>query len=371
MKDSTPGKWEYREHTKVKHILLEKYLTAWIPILGKHNPTICYFDSFAGRGEYTDGTLGSPLIALKVADEQAKHFSKLTCFFIEKDPDNFKNLEDVLSREQPNIRNWHKLDVKTRNGEFANVVNGIFQSVREGYILVPSFFFVDPFGFSGIPFETVIKILSNPKTEVFFTFMSRDMARFIELPELKGTFSNLFGTDKWKSIAASSQGQPREIALISLYREQLHNLAGVKYSLAFRVCMSGKEQTLYYLVHATNNFKGHSVMKTIMFNQSAQGNFAYLGPQDTAARIQLKLFDINSIEELRTYLLERFRGKTITYDNIQQEICMPWYSEPPYIDKQYRDALTQLERDGMVTVNRITSKTQRGLSKDDRIAFRP
>jgi len=27
-KDSAPEKWEYKEHTKVKHILLEKYLAA-------------------------------------------------------------------------------------------------------------------------------------------------------------------------------------------------------------------------------------------------------------------------------------------------------------------------------------------------------
>lgn len=28
LKDSAPEKWEYRKHTKVKHILLEKYLSA-------------------------------------------------------------------------------------------------------------------------------------------------------------------------------------------------------------------------------------------------------------------------------------------------------------------------------------------------------
>ena len=90
LKDSAPEKWEYREHTRVKHILLEKYLTAWIPILGKYNSRICYFDGFAGRGEYTtDGTLGSPLIALKVADRLSGYFGKVICFFIEKD-ENYK-----------------------------------------------------------------------------------------------------------------------------------------------------------------------------------------------------------------------------------------------------------------------------------------
>ena len=367
MKDSALEKWEYREHTKVKHILLEKYLAAWILILGKYNPRICYFDGFAGRGEYIDGTLGSPLIALKIADKLSGYFGKLICFFIEKDEDNFENLKEILKREEPNFKNWQKIEAEIKNDEFANVIDGIFNNMKKGYTLVPSFFFIDPFGFSGIPFPIIIRILSNPKTEVFFTFMVRDIARFTRLPELEETFNSLFGTDKLQSILSSSQ-KP-EGALITLYREQLHEVAKVKYSWAFRVCTSEKMQTLYYLVHATNSFKGHSIMKNIMFNQSARGNFAYLGPQDVTARFQMKLFDINSIEELQKLLLERFEGRTITYDKIQEEICIPWYSEPPYINKHYNQALKSLEKEGKIGVDRITSRTQRGLSGDDEITF--
>jgi len=367
MKDSSPEKWEYREHTRVKHILLGKYLKVWITALGKYNPKICYFDGFAGRGEYTDGTLGSPLIALKLADDLSNHFDKLICYFIEKDQENFKNLEEVLKREVPNIKSRGKIDVRKENDEFANVIDGIFKNIETGHILLPSFFFVDPFGFSGIPFHIITKILSNPKTEVFFTFMVRDIARFIQLSELGETFNILFGTPDWKGILTSSQGQ--EIALINLYREQLHKIAKVKYSWAFRVCTSEKVQTLYYLIHATNNLKGHSVMKDIMFNQSAQGNFDYLGPQDIAARLQMRLFDINSIEELKKLLLDRFRGRTITYDKIQEEICTPWYSEPPYVNTHYNRALKELEAEDKSRVVRVKSKTPRGLGGEDIISF--
>ncbi|GAI54928.1 unnamed protein product, partial [marine sediment metagenome] len=165
------------------------------------------------------------------------------------------------------------------------------ENMEKGHVLIPSFFFVDPFGFSGIPFRIITRILSHPGTEVFFTFMVRDIARFIQLPELEETFNSLFGTDKWKSILASSQ-KP-EVALIDLYREQLHEVAKAKYSWPFKVYTSEKVQTLYYLLHATNNYKGHSIMKEIMFNQSALHNFAYLGPQDVAARSQMKLFEID------------------------------------------------------------------------------
>jgi len=374
MKNSALEKWEYREHTRVKHILLGKYLAAWIPILGKYNRRICYFDTFAGRCEYasekTGNTIqtGSPLIALKIADKLSGYFSKLICFFIEKDKDNFKNLENVVEREKSNIKNWGKIEVIKENDEFANVADEISQYLEnEKSILAPSFFFLDPFGFSGIPFRIITKVLSNPKTEVFFTFMVRDIARFIKLPELEDTFNNLFGTNSWKSILTSPQ-KP-EMALINLYREQLHKAANVKYSWAFRVCSSEKVETLYYLIHATNNLKGHSIMKDIMFKQSAQGNFAYLGPQDITARYQMKLFDINSIEDLEKYLMERFKGETIAYGKIQEEVCIPWYLEPPYTDRHYRQALKELEREKMVRINRVTSKTPRGLSKHDEITF--
>jgi len=368
-KNSDLEKWEYREHTRVKHILLKKYLAAWIPILGRWNPKICYFDGFAGRGEYTDGTLGSPLITLKVADNLSQYFGKLTCFFIEKDIENFNNLEKVLEREQPKIRNIQKIEIIKENDEFADIINEIFDYLeKENSILVPSFFFVDPFGFSGIPFNCIKKILENPKTEVFFTFMVRDIARFIQLPELKNTFDQLFETDKWRNILNLSSQKP-ELALINLYREQLHKVANVKYSWPFRVCTSEKVQTLYYLLHATNNFKGHSIMKNIMFNQSAEGNFAYLGPQDIPTKTQMRLFDIHSIGDLKKYLLERFKNNSLSYEEIQEQVCDPWYTEPPYIDKHYREALKELEKEDKVRIKRVSSKTQRGLGGKDIITF--
>ena len=95
--DSSPEKWEYREHTRVKHILLEKYLAPWIKILGRRHSRICFVDGFAGRGEYAEGTWGSPIKALKVADELAGSYSRMSFVFIEKNEDNFRNLEEVIA----------------------------------------------------------------------------------------------------------------------------------------------------------------------------------------------------------------------------------------------------------------------------------
>jgi hypothetical protein len=273
----------------------------------------------------------------------------------------------ILDREKRSIRNLNKMQIELENDEFANVTGKIFDYLEEKKAaLIPSFFFIDPFGFTGIPFDIVKRILSNPKTEIFFTFMVRDIARFIECTTLKQTFTRLFAANEWKKIMELPD---REKALIELYRKHLHDLAKVKYSLHFKVSESERFRTVYYLIHATNHIKGHSIMKQIMYREGPHGSFAYLGPIDLAERHQARPFDIHDTRQLKKLLLDRFRGQTLTYDEIQEEMCSPWHSEPPYINTHYNQALKELEKEQKIKIVRITSKTTRGLSGNDLITF--
>ena len=69
VRDNDLDKWIYKEHTRVKHELLDKYLGGWLPILGRWNRRLIIVDGFAGRGEYADGSDGSPVIILRKAAE--------------------------------------------------------------------------------------------------------------------------------------------------------------------------------------------------------------------------------------------------------------------------------------------------------------
>ena len=279
MKDSDPEKWVYREHTRVKHEILEKYLKTWVMILGSYHKRICYFDGFAGRGEYEGGFPGSPVIAMRVGNDLKEHVKEMVCLFIEKDQDNFENLRMVTSREQKTCPHC-KIDVI--NEDFSTVIHGILEmfSKKDGGTLAPSFFFVDPFGFKGIPFALIKEILSIPRTEVFITFMYRDIGRFLGAGNVEDVFDELFGTPVWRAILEKNlKHGDREHALRDLYISQLREEAKVKFAWPFRVCMDEKTLTLYYLIHATNNFKGLYVMKGVMYGQGAGGTFAYLGPE--------------------------------------------------------------------------------------------
>jgi three-Cys-motif partner protein len=366
LQDSDLAKWVCREHTRVKHELLGKYLRAWVPILGKWNARIAYFDGFAGRGKYPDGSLGSPIIAIRVADALADHYNQIRFTFVEKDADNFANLTAVLDSERASLKHCGKMSFQTKNDEFGNVAGALLDLIEKwGASLIPSFFFIDPFGFSGVPFDIVRRILTFDKTEVFFTFMLREVNRFLEHPPLAGSMTSLFGSDCWRSVI----GHPdRERAIVELYRQQLHDQANAKFSLHFKVCESDSTATLYHLVHASNSFKGHSVMKNIMFNQGVQGTFAFLGRDDLAERTQTRLFDLHDTSALRTELLARFAGQTLTFDAIMETMCYPWNSEPPFIEKHYREVIKALEKDGSVSIRRISSKRS-GLKGNDLVTF--
>lgn len=358
-KDSFQDKWVYKEHTRVKHQLLEKYLHAWIIKLGKFRRKVLFFDGFAGRGEYIDEstgrilTVGSPIIAIRLADGllqsckkrgQQAYFDKFICVAIEKDADNFSNLQNVVHREREKIKFKDNVDIILINDEFANVVNKVISHIKQtGKQIAPSFFFIDPFGFNGVPFEAIKNILSLPKTEIFFTFMSRDINRFLGLPQIETHLDLLYPTPEWRGVYKMRNWQQRDKALLDLYLKSLHEVAGVKYVWPFRVCMDEKYQTLYYLIHATNHFDGLKIMKDIMSKQGASGEFAWLGPKESFYRNQQKLFD-DSIPSLKEYLYKHFEGKGKTFEEILEET----YQDTRFVESNYKEALRELEKENIV-----------------------
>ena len=364
VKDSDLKKWNYAEHTKVKHELLEKYLGGWLPILGRWHEKLLIFDGFAGRGEYVDGSDGSPVILLRKADEliSAGRVKEVVCAFVEIDPDNFAYLKAVLNRTKSQFPRVKVLGPS--KDKFEKVVSEVIEAT-EGRI-IPSFWFIDPFGFTGMSFDSVKQIMSLKRSEVFITLMLRDIGRFLTHPNLDSTFDRLFGTDEWRKIVyANKTGEEKERELLELYIAQLR-MIGCKVTF-FRVCMDEKLQTLYYMVHATNHCSGRWLMKNVMYQQGTNGVFAYLGPKDKVMRMQATLFPADDIPALKTQLLTKFPRRTRSYDAVLLECC----DDNELREPDYRTALKELRDEETIRVKPITSKTESGLRGKDSITFPP
>jgi three-Cys-motif partner protein len=363
LSDDDPKKWEYKIHTKVKHEILRKYLESWINVLGKWQQ-VCYFDCFAGRGIYADGSDGSPIIALKtISDLKQKrtHIQDVVCTFIEKDESNYNNLCQVIDAEiSRNSDAYNSIIVKPPiNDEFFNVASEI---TRKSNKLNPSFFFIDPFGFSGVPFQTIKDILLIPKTEVFINFMIRDVNRFLNSSNHQRSIEELFGVDDVMGIINSDYSNfDKETALLKLYRKQLHKNADVNFTYPFKVNADDKLQTTYYLIHATNNLLGCEIMKSIMYKAGTKGRFGYLGP----AEGQMALANFSNLSEFKSYLLDMFVGHTLSFEDIRIKTV----NETTYLRKDYQKALKELENESKVFID---GKGRKGAIKDESmVSFDP
>ena len=212
--DDSLDKWSYTEHTKVKHEILSKYLGAWARILGKFYK-LNIFDCFAGRGRYSGGEDGSPLIIIgALADVRAKmgRPDKANCLFIEKNENNYNNLVEEI--DNSGLQKLHDkwLKIQCINDEFYDVARGIIDQHKTN--LAPSFFFIDPFGFGGVPFDIIKEILEIQKTEVFISFMIRDVNRFINSSHHKRSIEELYGTkDVLSEISETYPSLPKDQAL--------------------------------------------------------------------------------------------------------------------------------------------------------------
>jgi three-Cys-motif partner protein len=361
--DADPKKWNYTEHTKAKHELLEKYLGGWLAILGTRNRKLLVVDGFAGKGEYEGGQDGSPVIIYQKAGEliEAGRVDQVTCLFVEENKQNFQNLKSVLDKlpQNPSVT-----VVAPNAAEFERVVDQLFEQYPDKNI-IPSFWLIDPFGFTGMGMETVKRVMSLPRSEVFINLMIRDIGRFLSHPDLNDTFDRLFGTLEWRGILESNlTGEAKEAALRDLYSEQLISLGC--YVTNFRVCMDDRRQTLYYMVHATKHPLGRWLMKDVMRKQGPQGMFAYLGPEDAAMQIQQAMIPVATLDELQTFLCNKYAGRSLTYTGLINESA---WDHNEFVRSDYHKALQALRAEGRISVQRRSSKTDRGLRDQDLITF--
>ncbi|NQT33667.1 three-Cys-motif partner protein TcmP, partial [bacterium] len=248
--------WSLKPHTKAKHEILRRYLGAWFAILNKYNHRIIYLDGFCGPGRYKDGEPGSPVIALEVAIHHRKLLEgELAFWFIDEREDRIANLQHELQKKEIP----HHFNVKVECNRFHEKLSSFLDSIDDGIALpAPTFAFIDPFGFSGIPFSLIERLLNQRSCEVLIIFQIDAINRFLEHPrdEVVRHIVDAFGTEDVIRIA-ELEGD-RIVELQNLYQLQLQKVAEF---VRFFEMHDRKDRLQYLLFFATNNELGHVKMK--------------------------------------------------------------------------------------------------------------
>lgn len=320
-----PTVWKMDSHTAAKHQILRGYLNAWLPIMSKYNRRLVYVDGFAGPGVYEDGEPGSPIVALQAFLDHTQRDrigAELVYAFIEEVPERAARLQKEVARlgELPkNVR----LEVieGTFQESFAEVLDDID---ARGASLAPTFAFIDPFGYTGVPMSLSGRFLQFDRCEVLIYVPMPFVNRFIGRAGQENAMNALFGTGEWKK-ARDLRGNARTRFLHDLFAQQLKEQCGLTYVRSFEIVSSANPASGYTLFFGTRNLLGLEKMKESMWRIDPVEGRRY---KDTTSTDMQPLFEPDvDTSLLRRALVSRFGNKPFTIE----EACEFTVAETPYI----------------------------------------
>lgn len=206
----------------LKHGILRRYLQPFASKTGATSPghRVVYVDGYAGPGVYSDGTPGSPALAVQTA-EVISTTRNLECLYIEQDENEYHQLRSMLAP----YRNWEA---------FNDPLEECLPEVMIRVGRAPVFTFLDPFGLP-IPFDSIVhNVLRRPmsrKTELLLNFSTPGLNRNAghlqsqkNYPAKKTFIARLdqrLGGDWWRDIWRDHQPPDRNDLIRQKYVERL------------------------------------------------------------------------------------------------------------------------------------------------------
>ena len=159
---------ESKEQSIVKSTIVAKYFWAWakviIPSAKRHSGKIAYIDLFAGPGRFKDGTISTPLLVLQGAIQNVDMSQMLVTVFNDVNSDNTKSLESEINKLSGIETLKYKPDIL--NEEVGEKIVQLFEQMN----LIPTLFFVDPWGYKGLSLRLVNSVLKDWGCDCLFFF---------------------------------------------------------------------------------------------------------------------------------------------------------------------------------------------------------
>jgi len=345
--------WPLEPHTAGKHIVLRAYLNAWLPILGTTQGRVLFFDGFAGPGEYRDGEMGSPIIALdalKNHNARARMSAEIVFAFMEKNAARAAHLRTLVAPYEEGLPNSVKIHIGEE--ECATSLSALLDNIEgRGKQMAPAFVMLDPFGVSDTPMALVGRVLSHPKSEVYISMMWEWINRFKSRPAFERHLTGLFGTEEWKA-GAGLTGHEAKVYFHDLYARQLR-ANGARYVTSFELLKNNRH--VYTIFFATKHPKGMDLMKQAIWKADRTGNYQFIGR--TGEQIDLDIAEAADFRPFANEIRQQFGGK----EDIPVEEVTDWAmtDTTDYHSEHVKRALRHLEQERCLSARKRNQETRR------------
>lgn len=348
---------EQKEQSLIKARIVEKYFWAWAKVITatleriekqrelKEKQKIAYIDLFAGPGRYKDGSESTPLRVLETAIKEPELQERLLTLFNDADENNTQSLQESIN----SITDIGKLKNKptVKNHEVGEEIVKAFEENR----LVPTLFFVDPWGYKGLSLQLINSVVKNWGCDCIFFFNYNRINMGLANKLVKSHMDSLFGEERAETLREqlkSMQPKEKELTVVEAICEALREMGG-EYVLPFRFRHESGKRTSHHLIFVSKHVKGYEIMKDIMAKESStleQGvpSFEY----NPATQAQPLLFELSRpLDDLTDMLLAEFAGQAMTMLDVYNR----HHVGKRYINKNYKEALRQLEQQGKIMVD--------------------
>ena len=348
---------ERQDQSRAKARIVTKYFSAWarvvMPTARRQDGKIGYIDLYAGPGRYKDGAASTPLLVLETAINDSDISQMLITLFNDSDNNKTRTLKKEISK-LPNIGKL-KYQPLVQCDEVDDLAAQFFNETR----MIPTFSFIDPFGYKGLSLNIVKGVIKDWGCDCVFFFNYNRINAGISNKFVASHINALFSTsraDKLRKILPGLRPWLREATILEELANEIKDLGG-KYVLPFTFKNTSGSRTSHKLIFVSKNFKGYEIMKDIMAKESSTEDegvpsFTY-SPADASLVL---LFSLNQpMSKLRESLLNHFRGQEVSFDYIYKTHSI----DTPYISRNYREVITKLEDEGVVTAYSKTGQRRR------------
>ena len=369
-----PVLWPLDDHTRAKHRVLRAYLDAWIPVMAQQalkvrammlkKPRLLLVDGFAGPGRYATGEPGSPLIMLEALLEHSAfpRFGDITFLylFIEHDARRVAHLQGEIDK----LTLPANVVVGIEHGEFEDTFGTLVEGIhKSGHRLVPTFAFIDPFGYSAASMSLAGRFLDFPRCEALVFLPLSFVHRFVTRDGQAPAMTALFGGDEWKA-ARKLEGEERRAFLLDLFERKMGAQGQVEHVRSF--ALRTRDGNDYWLVFATGHRRGLELIKDAMWTVDPEEGTRYTARTDEGQEV---LFTAGPVDTRP--LLAQLRAKFGTdWFTVDQAADVTLFETPFHPSKHLkRLTLKPAEDGGAIEVERPEGRRRGSFGDDVRMRF--
>lgn len=353
---------EQTDRSKIKTSVVDKYFDAWSKVIlatiksqesrgGDVSGRLGYFDLFAGKGRYDDGSPSTPLLILQRAIANKELADRLVTVF------NDAYFSDELKANIAELPDVAKLTYKPQilSDEVGDELAEFFRKTS----LIPSLVFADPWGYKGLTTDLIDSILEDWGCDCIFFFNYTRINMGIRNEFVADHIDALFGkvrADSLRSTIGDMSPEEREAAILDALAASFSENGN--YILPFRFERTASAGTSHHLVFVTRHLKGYEIMKDIMASESDEavdGTPLYEYAPTKNSQLTFVYPLAQTLSDLPEILLREFAGRSLTRDELFEE----HFVGSPFVKKHYNAALKELEAQDAVTFDVTSGKPRR------------